>query len=235
MARRRPGSVTAKTAIRSATLPWLMNRLVPSMHVVVAVADGAGPRGRRVGAGLGLGQGEGDELLAAGELREPAGLLLGRAGDADRQRAELLDGEDQPGRRAGAAQLLDREADAEQVAAEAAVLLGERQRQDVLLREAARRRSSGNSAVRSISAAAGRRARRRARGRRRGAAAAPRSGGMARWWGSRWSPAASYRALHRVVGSPLDAIRCGHANRRPGAGERPRGDRGWTRRTCSCR
>ncbi len=45
---------------------------------------------------------------------------------------ELLDGEDQPGRGAGAAELLDRQADAQQLAAEAAVLDRERQREDVL-------------------------------------------------------------------------------------------------------
>ena len=45
--------------------------------VVVAIADGARPGGGGVGAGLGLGQREGDEVLAAGQLREPAGLLLG--------------------------------------------------------------------------------------------------------------------------------------------------------------
>ena len=55
--------------------------------VVVAVADGARASGRDVRAGLGLGQGERDEVLAAGELREPAGLLVIGAGERDRQRS----------------------------------------------------------------------------------------------------------------------------------------------------
>ena len=106
--------------------------LGPADHVVVAVADGAGAGGGDIGAGLGLGQGERDQGLPARQLREPAGLLLRRAGEQQRQRAELLDGQDQPGRGAGAAELLDGEADRQQLAAEAAVFLGKRQGQDVL-------------------------------------------------------------------------------------------------------
>ena len=67
-----------------------------------------------------------------GEVREPAVLLLVGAGEEERQRAELLDREDQAARRAGAADLLDREADGQQVAAEAAVLRRERQPEDVV-------------------------------------------------------------------------------------------------------
>ena len=100
--------------------------------VVVAVADGRGAGGSGIGARLGLGQGERDELLARCEAREPARLLVRGAREQDRQRAELLDGEDQPGRGARAAQLLDREADVQQLPAEAAVLDRERERQDVL-------------------------------------------------------------------------------------------------------
>ena len=100
--------------------------------VAVAVADGAGPRRGRVGPGLGLGQGEADQPLPGRQPRDPAGLLLGVAGEQDRQRAELVGRQDQPGRRARAAELLDRQADRQEIAAEPAVLLGERQRQDVL-------------------------------------------------------------------------------------------------------
>ena len=50
--------------------------------VVVAVADGAGADRGDVGARLGLGQGEGDEVLPGRQPRDPAGLLLGRAGRA---------------------------------------------------------------------------------------------------------------------------------------------------------
>ncbi len=54
-------------------------------------------------------------------------------GQEERQRPELLDREDEAGRRAGMAQLLDGEADAQQLAAEAAVALGERQGEDVVV------------------------------------------------------------------------------------------------------
>ncbi len=47
--------------------------------------------------------------------------------------AELLHREDQAGRGARPAELLDRQADAEQLPAEAAVLLGEREGEDVLV------------------------------------------------------------------------------------------------------
>ena len=84
-------------------------------------------------ARLGLGQGERDEVLAARQLREPAGLLLVGAREGDRQRAQLLDREDQAGRGARPAELFDREADAQQLPAEAAVLLREREREDVVV------------------------------------------------------------------------------------------------------
>ena len=58
-----------------------------------------------------------------------------RAGEGDRQRAELLDGQDQAGRGARPAELLDGEADAQQLPAEAAVLDRERQREDVVVGE----------------------------------------------------------------------------------------------------
>ena len=77
MARSASGSVTAKTVMRSATEPWLMNRFEPSMTYSSPSRTARGARGDRVRAGLGLGQGERDELLAGGELRDPARLLLG--------------------------------------------------------------------------------------------------------------------------------------------------------------
>ena len=100
--------------------------------VVVAVARGGGPDRGDVRAGLGLGQGEGDELLPGRQPRDEAGLLFVGAGDEERQRGQLLDREDQAGRGTRAAELLDRQADAQQVATETAVFLGERQGQDVL-------------------------------------------------------------------------------------------------------
>ena len=106
-------SVTAKTVIRSATLPWLMNRLRAVDDVSASPSRPARVRiGGDVGAGLRLGQGEGDELAAGGEIREPALLLLVGAGEEERQRRQLLDGEDQAARGADPADLLDREADA---------------------------------------------------------------------------------------------------------------------------
>ena len=88
-----------------------------------------------IGTGVGLREAEGDQLLARSEVREPAVLLLGRPGDLDRDRAQRLDGEDQARRGAVAAQLLDREAQRQQVGAQAAVLLLERDREDVVLGE----------------------------------------------------------------------------------------------------
>ena len=109
--------------------------LRPIDDVRVAVPRGRGPCGRRVRPRLGLGQGERDELLAAGELREPACLLVVAAGQRDREAAELLDGEDEPGRRTGAAQLLHGETDRQQLPAQAAVLGRERQGEDVVIGE----------------------------------------------------------------------------------------------------
>ena len=147
--------------------------LGPVDDVVLAVADGPGAGGRDIRARLGLGQGEGDELFAAGQLREPAGLLLVRAGDRDRERAELLDREDQSGRGAGPAELFDGETDAQELAAEAAVLLRERERQDVVVGEEA---AAGPRGIRRSCRWRPRgepRARPPARERRRGASRAP--------------------------------------------------------------
>src|SRR5215212_2007328 len=101
----------------------------------VAVPTGASPRGRDIATGLGLGERERDEMLAARKIRKPAVLLLPRAGEQERQAGKLLHGEDQPARRADAADLLDRETDREEVAAEPAVLIRERQAEDVVARQ----------------------------------------------------------------------------------------------------
>ena len=66
------------------------------------------------------------------ERRQPPGLLLRGAGHQQRQRGQLVDREDQAGRRARPAELLDREADREEVRVQTAECLRKRQRQDVL-------------------------------------------------------------------------------------------------------
>ena len=167
------GLVTANTTTRSATLAWLMNRLPPSMTysspsrtACVRMPDGSEP-------GVGLGEGERDELLARGEARQPAVLLLGRAGDLDRDRAERLHGEHEARRRARTADLLDGEAQGQQVRAEAAVSLCERDREDVVAREEpAERRPATRPSGRSRRPA-GRSARPPARGPRRAGGPGP--------------------------------------------------------------
>ena len=114
-----------------------MNRFVPSIDVLVAVPDRAGANAGRVGARVRLGQAEGDQPLARGEAREPAILLLRRSGDLDRDCPEGLDREDQARRGAVAADLLDGEAQREQVCAQTAVALLEGDREDVVVREQA--------------------------------------------------------------------------------------------------
>ena len=109
--------------------------LGPGDQVLVAVAHGARADRRGVGAGLGLGDGERDQLPPGGEVGDPALLLLVGPGDEERQGAQALDREDEAGRRAGAADLLDREAGGEEVAAEAAEPLGEVDGEDVVGRE----------------------------------------------------------------------------------------------------
>jgi hypothetical protein len=101
-------------------------------HVVVAIADGRRPHRGGIGAGLGLGEAEADEDLAGGEIRHPPSQLLRRAAEPKRQRAEVLDGEDQAARGAGPGDLFDGKADREEVASDAAVLDRERERQHVL-------------------------------------------------------------------------------------------------------
>ena len=102
---------------------------------VVAVASRGRAGGSGVGAGLRLGQREGGQRPPRGQVGEPARLLLGRARQQERQRAERLDGDDQPARGAGAADLLDGQADGEEVDAEAAMLDRVRQGEHVVLGE----------------------------------------------------------------------------------------------------
>ena len=103
--------------------------------VGVTVAGRSGPRRRDIRARLGLRQRERDQLLARRETRQPAFLLLLGAGEDDRQRSELLHGEDQAARGAGATDLLDGDAERQELATEPAEALGERQRQDVMRSE----------------------------------------------------------------------------------------------------
>ena len=109
--------------------------LAPVEDVLVAVEDRAGADAGRVRACVRLGQGERDQPFARREAGQPAVLLLGRAGDLDGDGTQRLDGKHEPGGRAGPAQLLDRQAQRQQVCAQAAVTLLERDREDVLARQ----------------------------------------------------------------------------------------------------
>ena len=73
-------------------------------------------------------------ILPLRQIRHPALLLLVRAAVEQRQRAQLLDGRDQAARGAHPAELLDDEQSVEIMsAAQAAVLVRKRQRQEVVL------------------------------------------------------------------------------------------------------
>ena len=74
-------------------------------------------------------------VLAGREVRDPALLLLVGPGEEDRQGAEALHGEDEARRRADAADLLDREAGGQEVAAEPAEPLREVEREEVVRRQ----------------------------------------------------------------------------------------------------
>ena len=130
-------SVTAKTVTTSATSPWLMKRFSPLMRQPSPSRRALRPRGSpRPSPRLGLRQGEGGQGSAGGEVGNPArGFCSGVPASEQRQGTERLDGQDEPARGAGAADLLDRQADREQVGAQAAVLDRERQREDVVLSE----------------------------------------------------------------------------------------------------
>ncbi len=109
--------------------------LLPVDDPLVAVLDGARAQGGRVRAGLGLGQREGGRPLAARAARQETLLLLVGAEELDRQRAELLDHEDQRRRRARHGDLLDGHLQHQRAGAGAAVLLVEGQAEDVVLGE----------------------------------------------------------------------------------------------------
>src|SRR3954452_4999793 len=102
---------------------------------LVAVADGGRAQGAGVRAGLRLGQAERRRPLPAGALRQEALLELVGAEHRDRQRAELLDHQDQRARRARARDLLDGDLQHERAGSRAAELRSEREREDVLLGE----------------------------------------------------------------------------------------------------
>ncbi len=107
--------------------------LVPSITHSSPSLDRAGDHPARIGAGLGLGQRERRRPLAARAARQEALLELLGAEQLDRQRAELLDHQDQRGRRARLGDLLDRHVEHQRAGAGAAVLGLERQPEDVLL------------------------------------------------------------------------------------------------------
>ena len=65
--------------IRDGTLADEPLAAVDDIGLATGLGAGSGTRRGGVGAGLGLGEGERDQVLPAGQLREPARLLLGRA------------------------------------------------------------------------------------------------------------------------------------------------------------
>ena len=103
--------------------------------VLVAVEPRLGAHRRRVGARARLGQRVRGEPLSAREPRQEALLLLVRARELDAERAELLDGDDQAGRRADLRELLDRDEHHQRASARAAVLLLEGQAEELVLAE----------------------------------------------------------------------------------------------------
>ena len=103
--------------------------------VAGVASNGARAQRGRIGSGLRLGQRERRAPLAAGAAREEALLLLVAAEELDRQRAELLDHEDERRGRARLGDLLDRHLQHERAGSGAAVLLLERQAEDVVLGE----------------------------------------------------------------------------------------------------
>ena len=99
------------------------------------VEPGLGAHRGRVGARAGLGERVGGEPLAAREPRQPALLLLVRAGEPDGERAELLHGDDQAARGADLRDLLDRYEAEQRASAEPAVLLFEEDAEELVLAE----------------------------------------------------------------------------------------------------
>ena len=107
-----------------------------------------------VRAGAGLGQRVRGEPLARASRGRKRRLLLVGARELDRERAELLDREDQAARRADLRDLLDRDERQQRARADAAVLLVEHDPKMPFSRKSSTT-SHGNSADRSISAARG--------------------------------------------------------------------------------
>ena len=106
--------------------------LGPVDHPVLTVRARSGEHATRIGAGLGLGERKGRRPLATGTARqEPRFELLG-AVELDRERAELLDHQDQRRRGIGLGDLLDRHVQHQRAGAGAAVLLLEGKAKDVL-------------------------------------------------------------------------------------------------------
>ena len=123
--------------------------------VLVAVPPRLRAHRRRVGARARLGQRVRGQPLARGQLGQEARLLLVRRRQLDRQRAELLHGEDEAARGAHLRDLLDGDERHQRAGAEAAVLLVEHDPEEVVLAVAARRRPTGTPTDLSISCARG--------------------------------------------------------------------------------
>ena len=101
--------------------------------VLVAVAPRLGSHGGGVRARAGLRERVGGQPLAARQAREPALLLLVRAVVLDRERAELLEGQDEPRGGAGLGDLLDGDEHHERAGARAAEALLEREAEDLVV------------------------------------------------------------------------------------------------------
>src|SRR4051812_26071533 len=102
---------------------------------LVAVAHGGRAHAGRVRAGFRLRQGERRRPLARRAARQEALLLLVRAEELDRQAAELLDHQDERAARRRLGDLLDRHLEHQRPRPGTAVLLGEREGEDVRLAE----------------------------------------------------------------------------------------------------
>ena len=116
-------------------------------HPLAVVEHGAGLGGAGVGAGLGLGQPEAGERPAGDEVGQPPLLLLVGAEGQDRVDAEPDAGlERDADRLVDAAELLDRDAQRGEVAAAAAVLLGDDQAEQAELAHRVHERRPGSGA-----------------------------------------------------------------------------------------
>ena len=109
-------------------LPPFRTYSSPSRTALVRIAALSEPE-------LRLGQRVRGEPFAARELRQEPLLLLLGAGELDPERAELLDGDDQPARRADLRQLLDRHERHQRARADAAVLLVVHDAEELVLAE----------------------------------------------------------------------------------------------------